>query len=442
MFLRPDIRILNIRPLSTLFGLWLGGLALASAQPTIVSTTPGVGATGVAASAPVVFKFSEAMDPDATTVLFLDVMAPLAGPLPVSTVWNSSHIWMTNTPVSGFPTGKMIAWSVDGQNPGGDALDGDTAGYFTTGAGGGSTGDCTNTMGSVTLAKGAMYEQVSAGASVLNLTNPYAFVACSAVACSNWTTTNLSLTLPAGKGSANVPAEILAGRYNMTAIFNDLTALEGSFPNGAYVFNFKSPTGTTSIPMSLPGTLAFPLPAPHVTNYLAAQNINASQPFVLGWDAAPAAVDCVYVEIYGAFSTPALGSVGALTGAARTITIPANTLKSNLTYTGSITFYDLVLTTNVYVNLAYRATTTEFTLATMSPSNPLIITNASNSGGKFSFEMISSPGQNLIIETSTNLAAGSWKELLTTNNPAGRMRVADPGTVSGKGMFYRLRKGS
>ena len=65
-----------------------------------------------------------------------------------------------------------------------------------------------------------------------------------------------------------------------------------------------------------------------MTNYDAAQSINPAQPFVLGWDAAAASVDCIYVQIYGVFQTAALGDPGALTGTARTVSIPANTLSS------------------------------------------------------------------------------------------------------------------
>jgi hypothetical protein len=401
-------------------------------------------AAGVSRSAPVIIRFSEAMDPDATTAQFFDITAPLTT-LPASTTWNSTHIWMTNTPVAPFPAGKMIGWFVDGQNPDGDGLDGETGGFFTTASGGGSAGDCTNTVGSITLAKGAFFQQTSSGLPILDPANPYAFVACSALACSNWTTTNISLELPPGKGPVNLPVEPIPGHYNLTVPFNDLTSLEGSFPNGNYNFKLQAASGITALPMTLPGTLGFPLPAPHVTNYAAAQSINSSQPFLLGWDAAPTAVDCIYVEVYGVFQTKALGDTGALTGSARNVIIPANTLKSNMTYTGAITFYDLALATNGYVTLAYRATTTEFNLATSSgtsTSNPLVLTNAGVLGGKFVFEVTSSPGQTVTIETSTNLVGGLWKPLLSTNSPAGRVGITNLIVPNNRGLYYRAKTGS
>ena len=77
------------------------------------------------------------------------------------------------------------------------------------------------------------------------------------LACSNWTTTNIALTLPASKGATNLPAEPIAGRYNLTVVFQDQTSLDASFPNGSFVFNLQSASGVTAVPHSSPGTLAF-----------------------------------------------------------------------------------------------------------------------------------------------------------------------------------------
>ena len=81
-----------------------------------------------------------------------------------------------------------------------------------------------------------------------------------------------------------------------------------------------------------------------------------------------------------------------------------------MTYTGAITFYDLLLGTNGYITMAYRATTTEFSLATTSPS--LVITNTAISRGSLSFEILSATGEATVVETRTNLVAGQWETLV------------------------------
>jgi Bacterial Ig-like domain len=434
MFRRTDSLPRPSRRFLALLAAWLGGSLVASALPTITSYSPPMGATGVSRTEPVIVTFSEPMLPLDTTVLFVDSMA---GPVPANTTWNANNTRMTNTPATPFAAGRLIYWGVDGYGASGP-LSGAAEGYFTTATGG--TGDCTNTMGSITLAKGAFYEQTSPAAPVLNTNAPYAFVACSAVACSNWTTTGISLALPFGLGATNIPAETIPGHYNLTACFSNATDLESTFPDGDYMFNLPSPPTVTSLPMTLPGTIAFPSPAPHLTNYGAAQAIDAAQPFVLGWDQAPGSVDCIYVEIYGAFATPALGQAAALNGAARSVTVPAHTLAQDRTYTGAITFYDLVLATNQYVTLAYRATTTEFSLATAGASTSITFTNCTVSGGVFAFEVTSAAGQAMAIETCTDPASGPWTTLLATNSPGGRIRVNDPMLPGNTCRFYRVKK--
>ena len=409
----------------------VGAPLLATALPTVTSVTPLVSATGVSRTGPLIVTFSEPMIPGATSAFFVDPNRGMVSALPA---WNANYMRLTNTPIGSLSAGTVIYWSVDGYGNTGPLSGGITDGYFTTAA---DPGTCTNTVGSITLAKGAFYQQNSGAAPVLNSANPYAFVACSAVACSNWTTTNISLALPTPKGTTNIPAETIPGRYNLTALFSTAAGLENTFPDGNYVFNLQGPTQVVGLPLAFPITLGFPLPAPHVTNYVAAQAINPTQPFVLGWDAAPAGVDCIYAEIYGAFSTAALGQPQALSGAARTVTVPANTLASNRVYTAALTFYDLVLVTNDYVKLAYRATTTEFSLGTL--GTPLVITNTGCSGGIFGFDVLSAAGQALAIETTTNPACGYWTTLLTTNSP-GRIRVTDSLTPSKPHLFYRARR--
>ena len=418
-----------------LFGCAILALAAAvQAEPMVISFVPAMGESGVSRTAPIVFTFNEPINIEVTTATFMDPANPL-NPFAIVTTWDAAHTRMTNTPVAPFPASKFIIWMLAGENPAGDIIGGETTGYFNTAADGG-TGDCTNTVGSITLAKGAMYEQLSASAPTLFSEYPYAFVACSAVACTNWTTTNVSL-LPPTNARTNLMAEPVPGRFNLTIPFDTPAAMESAFPNTGFVFDLQSAGSVTSLPMTLPSSLEFPT-APHLTNYAAAQAIDATKPFTLGWDAAGANVDCVFVEISGAFNTPALGDPSALKGSARTVTIPAGTLLPNRTYSGYITFYDSQITTNTYVQLAYRASTTEFSITTVTGGSPLVITNAEVKAGAFQFDILADPNQVIEIQTSTNLVANQWTPWLTTNSPVDRATIRCP--LDGTRKFFRAYK--
>jgi len=104
----------------------------AAAQPSLVSTTPAMQATGVAPNAAVVFTFSEAMDTIQTTAEFLDAFNPLGGDLPASAAWSTDGKVLTCSPLPAWPAGDMIIWSVTGASKSGDSLPDGTSGMFTT----------------------------------------------------------------------------------------------------------------------------------------------------------------------------------------------------------------------------------------------------------------------------------------------------------------------
>src|SRR6185369_11246012 len=106
--------------------------------------------------------------------------------------------------------------------------------------------------------------------------------------------------------------------------------------------------------------------------YVAAQFVNPNQPFVLGWDAFPGgtASDYIDVDIGTNYGSPNPTAPGALTGTARTLTIPAGTLQPGTVYASQIGFFRFVGSTNSsQATDAYRATYTEFSLIT-APAGP------------------------------------------------------------------------
>ena len=121
----------------------LMSLGRVHAQPTIVSTVPPTGASGVSLSAALVITFSEAMDTNFSeaidanlTTAYLEDSTTFAL-LPASLSWSAGNTVLTCTPSEPFPENRTIWWTVmNGQDLAGNPLGGYTGGTFTTGSGG------------------------------------------------------------------------------------------------------------------------------------------------------------------------------------------------------------------------------------------------------------------------------------------------------------------
>jgi hypothetical protein len=229
----------------------------------------------------------------------------------------------------------------------------------------------------------------------------------------------------------------------MTPFDTSLSNYEATFPAGNYSFFVQGASSNQTVVVNLPPTNSLPQPgAPHLTNYLAAQVVDPSQAFVLGWDAFPGgtAGDYIDVDIGSIYGSPNPGLPGALTGTARTFTIPADTLQPNTTYSSQVGFFRHVGATNAsYATAAYRATYTEFSLITTG-SGQLVLTNASWTPSTFSFDVLCSPGQ-VTVEYRTNLTAGLWQTLLTTNSPGNIFHAIAPQAATNRAMYFRARNG-
>lgn len=428
--------ILRAHILSTCLvcGLLAGGLSQAAAQTTLSSVVPNLDATGVPANTTVQFTFSGAMNSAGTFVTFMDQTGGTVTPTTPS--WSAGFTVLTCTPITPFPAGKTISWILMGTSTLGTQV-GPEMGSFTVASG---AADCTNQIPSYTLGKAVMYSQTSAASPALSTNWPYVFVACTTLACSNSAATNVSLTSP-GTGSTNLMFTGIPLHFSHAGLAASQGTLDTAYPNGNYTFQVQSSGSTVPFTMGFSSMLVQPA-GPRISNYDAAQTVAASQPFVLGWDAfaGGTATDCIYVEIYGSsFKTPGPGEAGALTGTATSVTIPANTLQADRSYQGAITFYHYALETNSAVTLNYRSATTEFNLATYAAAPSITLANPIMSGGVLCFELRSASTQALIIESSTNMLAGTWITLTTTNCTGGSVWVQDTNIVASPSLFYRAR---
>ena len=418
----------------------LEGLAPAQTEPTIISNFPPNFATGVSPSAPVVFTFSEPMDPDQTEAGFLD--SATFNSLETTPAWSAGNTVLTCTPTSPFPANRLIIWSVFGQNPNEDPLGGNTSGFFTTGGSGGGTG--TNRITTFTLGKAHAYNQTSAAAPTPDPDAPYSFTVDTTLA-SNRTATAVTLTLPSSAVSDLTQNFVRPEQFFLFDSSTDLASFNSTYADGNYTFNVQSIDSTQQVTVNLPASLVQPN-APHVANFAAAQSVDAAQLFTLAWDAfqGAAANDYVQVNIGTIFKTPDPGTAGALSGTVTSVLIPAGTLAPDSGYDSTIGFYRAISDNSNPTNTTtvYRGTTTRFTLVTSGTSaGELVLTNATWTGNIFSFDAISSIGQTLSIEYSSTLQAGQWQTLVTTTNLTGRDRITDPQSSTNRHLFYRARNG-
>ena len=434
----PSSPWFTILILVSLIGSWHSQV---QADPVITSPPP---ANGASPSAAVVFVFSEPMDTSATTTLFVDSTTSTF--LSTTDIWSMGNTVLTCTPTPAFPANHMIVWSVDGYNPNGDALGGTTFGFFFTGSGSSSGGSGTNAITSFSVGKVHHYQQTSAGAPTLDPLTPYGFSGATQLS-SNRTANTVTLTNSTGAvfNLFHLPppqAEI----FLLATNFTSLATFDAAFPAGNYSFFVQANTSNQTVVVNLPSTASQPQPAaPRVTNYVAAQTVNPNQPFILAWDAFPGgtAADYIDVDIGAVYGSSNPGLPGALSGTATTFTIPAGTLQPDTVYPSQVGFFRQVGLTNAsYATAAYRATYTEFNLITTAASTAtLILTNAVLNAGIFNFDVLCTNAQTVTVEYRTNLAAGQWLTLFTTNNPPNRFHGVAPQSTTNRALFFRARTG-
>jgi len=416
-------------------------LQSAFAETTLISSVPPSGATGVSPASAVSFTFSGSMNPETVETVFYDASFNFYETTPA---WSGGDTVLTCTPLTPFATNATISWVVTGQDANGADLGGLPIGAFTTGTGsGGGGGSGTNAITTFSVGKVHHYNQTSSGAPVLDPATPYGFSGVTALA-SNRTATSVTLTLPTAAVSnlTHLPppsAEV----FLLAAIDTSLGTFDATFPSGTYTFFVQSAASNQTVMVTLPTTNSMPQPnAPHLTNFLATQTVDAGKDFVLGWDAfsGGTASDYIDVDIGDAYTSPEPDHPGALPGTARTFTIPANTLQPNSNYLSRVGFFRHVGATNTdYATAAYRSTYTEFTLITT--GGLLVLTNPAYALGTFSFDVLCSSGQDVVVEYTTNLAVIPWQTFLTTNSPGSSFQVVSMLTATNQVSFFRARNG-
>jgi methionine-rich copper-binding protein CopC len=411
-----------------------------AADPTIDSTVPANGATGVSATAAVVFTFSAAMDTTLTAATFEDTNGAT---LTTTPTWSADQKTLTCTPTPAFPSPDYIIWIVSGQDTSGNPLQGDTAGTFIVGGSSGGGGSPCNgiahTNTEFVLEEAWLYLQTSANPATLESLSPYNVIA-EVSLVSNLTATAASLTLP-NSSVSNLANALGDGQTFLAAVSETNAAqLAAAWPNGNYTFK----TTGASLPAV---TVAFNITqpnAPQVANFAAAQAVDSTKPFTLSWNAFSGRVDTnqIFVNI-GYDACAGTGFYTNLPGSATSTTIPAGRLLPGSNYLNStVGFINTSGTVNAspkYTAGVVRSAVTSFTLTTLGGSgSTLSLANPVWSGGKFTFDVTTSPDATITVHYSATLEPGSWTTLQTINSGTGAVTVTNTPSKTVPFGFYRV----
>jgi hypothetical protein len=413
------------------------------AQPTIASTVPSNGVTGVLSGAAVVFTFSTAMDPAATSVVFSDVTASNESPT-VFLGWSAGNTKLTCTPSPQFANNHHITWNVDGQDTVGNFLTGTTGGNFTTVAGV-NGGSGTNARTTFLLTKYALYSQTTNAPPSLFT---YEFVAQSALA-SNRTATAITVTIPATPARTNLLfADLLQPEQYETNIFKPtLTNFDTNFPTaGNYVFNVTNSFSNQQVTVTLPNYL-LPNP-PQISNYTNAQAVNPSLPFTLNWNTFTngGSADRIVLQINQPsengnngpvlFQTSLYGPPGGLDGTATSVTIPAAVLPPNSTNDAFLIFTHITSTSNATTETtALVGTADYFTIVTTAASAAPVLAII-KSGTNVLLEWPTNAA-GYTLEFASNLTSSAWSTNLPAPVVVNTNKVVTNG-ISGMARFFRL----
>jgi hypothetical protein len=289
-----------------------GVFTVSSAAPLLLSVNPADGATEVPTDSSVVFRFSTPMNPATTAVSFRDASVPLL--LKVTPSWNSDLTRLTCVPVSSFPAGRSIQWSLEGYDANGKALR-LQEGRFGTAAEG-----PVFPVSTVLISRGERWDQPDA--EQFELVGPEFLVLASAAL-----EQGVRVVAPVS-GATHIPQATGWPEWREWRENSESSAQsDTNHPPGPYTVTAFAVSGSATA--SLPLTDGI-LPAPvQVSDWQGVPHVVLGEPWTLRWTrtAGGSAVDYIQLQIGQddavLFATPLPGQSGALTGLSNVVTIPA-----------------------------------------------------------------------------------------------------------------------
>ena len=200
--------------------------------------------------------------------------------------------------------------------------------------------------------KGAYYAQTSAAQPVLQTTNPFAIYA-AVEKFSPIGLTNAALQAP---GGATVPLLSNSSGFLLVAGYASQATLNAAYPDGTYTLTMRTMSdGAKAAPLAVVSNGVF---SPRVSNWTAAQALNADADFVLQWDLFTngTTADWIKLSVLDAASNVVFatadplvsGQTGLLNGTNTSVMIPGGTLLPGRVYSAELLFAKVNVNTNSY----------------------------------------------------------------------------------------------
>lgn len=418
--------------------------------PVLLASQPLNLATGVSVHSPVVFSFSEPMDP-AISIEWIGLSGNK-----FQTSWSGDAKTLTCTYMEDLPSKTQITWKLNPttvlslfKDVAGNKLPtGVFTGSFTTEQTG-VVDPCNPepdySHGVIGVGKYLTYEQTAPQTVVPAAEEPAMFYA-SIVNPTNNPITAATLQVPGGATLtySNMPFSTAMYAYGDYA---SKAALDANRPFGLYKLNATRQNGATLSPNIDTTTLAWP-PTPEILNYTEAQSIDETADFLLRWNGIPNQGQNQTVSV-GITGLPSFSWIAPdeckkhyLTNNNTAVLIPANTLGKATTYNVTLTFMSMgAMDTNSVPDFSVMAQATvslhltiktkggtpttgpKFTKFELQPNNTLLL------------EIQGEPLTVWRLERANDL--GGWSlEALVTILPSGTATQSVP--LSGSRGFFRL----
>ncbi|MDB6129365.1 MAG: Ig family protein, partial [Verrucomicrobiales bacterium] len=165
------------------------------------------------------------------------------------------------------------------------------------------------------------------------------------------TVTNASVQLP----NSQIVTLPDTSDFQFRAGYTTQAAMDTAYANGNHIFTIKTVhDGLKTATLNLTGN-TYPGTIPRISNFTAAQTINAKQDFTLTWDAFSGGTvsDAIIISISdtngnNVFKSPDLGQLGMLTGTAISVVVPGDSLQDGQSYTAQLIFVRGLFNTTAY----------------------------------------------------------------------------------------------
>ena len=226
--------------------------------------------------------------------------------------------------------------------------------------------------------------------------------------------------------------------------------LDTYYPTGVYILRLSTAHDSIRVLSLVMSTNSYPTNAPRVANYLSAQSIEATAPFVLNWDSFLGGTTNDFISLslvdsnnLVVFRSATFGQESGrvlLNGTNTSITIPANTLERGQPYFGYLYFEkDVVNQTTAYPGargLVGFSKATSFSLRTSSLSFRL--ESLAVSGKELALRWQGDPGRTYVLQSLDGLSSNNWTPVVTNVATGNLFTYTYVMTTHIKSRFFRL----